>query len=66
MIGRVCGLIVLVAASMQPPAGLRAAEPVPEPVIPDCLEGAGDDLKSVDWDKLVFPPAQPPPEPPTS
>lgn len=34
--------------------GIAAAEP--EPVIHDCLEGAGDDLKSVNWDDLKFPP----------
>jgi hypothetical protein len=33
---------------------LAAAEP--EPVIHDCLEGAGDDLKSVNWEDLKFPP----------
>ena len=34
--------------------GSAAAEP--EPVIHDCLEGAGDDLKSVNWEDLEFPP----------
>ena len=33
--------------------GLAAADP--EPVIHDCLEGAGDDLKSADWEDLKFP-----------
>ncbi len=33
--------------------GLAAADP--EPVTHDCMEGAGDDLKSVDWEDLKFP-----------
>lgn len=38
--------------------GLAAAEP--DPVIHDCLEGAGDDLKSVNWEDLKFPPLEVP------
>jgi hypothetical protein len=34
-----------------------------EPAIQDCLEGAGDDLKSVSLDDIVY---GPPPPPPTS
>ncbi len=30
-----------------------------EPVIQDCLEGAGDDLKSVTIEDLRFPPSPP-------
>ena len=40
---------------------VRAAD---QPPIHDCLEGAGDDLKSVSIEDLRFPP--PPPPPPSS
>ena len=45
------GLVLLTAAA-------RAAD---QPPIHDCLEGAGDDLKSVSIEDLRFPPAPPPP-----
>ena len=48
------GLAVLTTAA-------RAAD---QPPIHDCLEGAGDDLKSVSIEDLRFPP--PPPPPPSS
>jgi len=38
--------------------GLAAGEPAP--VDHDCLEGAGDDLKSVNWQDLKFPPPEVP------
>ena len=38
-----------------------AAGAADQPPIHDCLEGAGDDLKSVSIEDLRFPPAPPPP-----
>lgn len=50
VIGGVLGLILSVSV-----AGAT------EPVYQDCLEGAGDDLKSVSIEDLQFPPSLPAP-----